>query len=169
MLRVVQALLDKYNYRDPLAWARHVVNERTDQGVDYFAMLGSPIRAMGDGVVTRATRSSGWPGGGAVQYRLTGRGSHKGEEIYVAEFIVPTVREGEWVRKGQLIARFTRDRRDQVGIETGFIRPGTHEPCSSDMSGVQTEAGKCMARWLHQLGRPTLQDPGPGSTHSPCR
>lgn len=168
-MSIFTTLLDKYHYRDPLKWARHVVNQRTDQGVDYWAALGSPIRAMGDGVVTRATLDSGWPGGGCVQYRLTGRGSHKGEEVYVAEFIVPRVSVGEWVSKGQTIAHFSRDWTGHVGIETGFIRPGTHEPCSPDSSGRQTEAGRCFARWLHQLGRSTQQDPGSGSTHSPCR
>lgn len=161
-------ILDKFHYRDPLKWAGHVVPQRTDQGVDYWAERGSPIRAMGDAVVTRATLNSGWPGGGCVQYRLTGSGSHKGEEIYVAEFIVPRVREGERVRKGEVIANFTRNWTERVGIETGFIRRGTHEPCSSDTSGVQTEGGRCFARWLHQLGRPTQQDPGRGSTYSPC-
>ena len=161
-------ILDKYNYRDPLAWAQHVVPERTDQGVDYYAMKGSPIRAMGNCRITRSTTKSGWPGGGCVQYVLTGPGSHQGEEIYVAEFVIPAVKAGQWIKKGQVIGRFSKDWRDKVGIETGYIKRGTHQPCATNSSGVQTAAGKAFARWLRQLGRTTLQDPGPGSTLSPC-
>lgn len=167
-MRFVTALLDKYHYRDPLKFAKHVVNKRTDQGVDYWAAVGSPIRAMGDCKVTRVSHTSGWPNGVVIQYVLTGAGSHKGEVIYVAEYISPVVKVGQWVPKGATIAHFSSDWRDAVGIETGFIRRGTDEPCSTDTSGRQTEGGRCMARWLHQLGRSTEQDPGPGSTHCPC-
>lgn len=162
-------LLDKFYYRNPLAWAEHLVCERTDQGVDFFAKRWSPIRAMGNGKVVRASTTSGWPGGGIVQYVLTGRGSHKGETVYVSEFIVPVVKVGQWVNKGQVIAHFTRGYQDGVGIETGFIRTGTNEPCSTDTSGRPTAGGVNFTRWLNQLGCPTAQHFGSGPTHSPCR
>jgi hypothetical protein len=168
MLRILENLLDKYNYRDPLKYAVHVVNKRTDQGVDYWAAKGSRIRAMGNCEITRATTKSGWPGGGCVQYRLTGPGSHQHEEVYVAEFIAPLVHVGQWVRKGDTVAVFTADWTTQVGIETGWVKRGTNEPCSTDTSGRATAGGKAFARWLHQLGRPTRDDPGAGDTHCPC-
>ena len=135
-MRFVTALLDKYHYRDPLKFAKHVVNKRTDQGVDYWASVVNPIRAMGDCKVTRVSHTSGWPNGVVIQYVLTGAGSHKGEVIYVAEYISPVVKVGQWVPKGATIAHFSSDWRDAVGIETGFIRRGTDEPCSTDTSRV---------------------------------
>lgn len=154
-------------YVNPLRLASGIVLERTDQGVDFFAHKGSPIVAIGRADVTRATRGSGWPGGGVVQYKLLD-GPHAGEEIYVAEFIMPVVSEGQRVKAGQKVAYFSHDAADGVGIETGYIRRGTNEPCSSDTSGVQTEGGRAFARFLRKLGCPTLQDPGPGSDRSPC-
>jgi hypothetical protein len=172
MRHFLVSIFDKFNYRDPLKWAVHVVNMRTDQGVDYLAAKGSLIRAMGNCQITRATTNSGWPGGGCVQYRLTGPGSHKGEEVYIAEFIKPLVFSGQWVKKGDAIAKFTADFSSGVGIETGWVRRGTNEPCNPCMPDNancgQTEGGRAFARWLHQLGRPTRDDPGAGDTHCPC-
>lgn len=172
-MSIFKNLLDKYNYRDPLKFATGVVPKRTDQGVDYFADKGSPIVAIGNCQILRAATDSGWPGGGIVQYKLTGPGSHKGEQVYVAEFIVPKVKAGDWVKKGSVIAYFTKGPVDGVGIEIGYLKPGTNEPCGTCVPSLAdcqpTEAGKAFARWLHQLGRPTLMNPGPGSTYCPCR
>lgn len=154
-------------YVDPLGCAVNLVPKRTDQGVDYWAELHSVILGMGDLFVTRSTTSSGWPGGGCVQYVLLA-GPHKGEEIYVAEFIDPLVKAGGYYRAGHPVARFNRDHTAGVGIETGFIRPGTSEPCSTDTSGVPTPGGIAFTRWLDELGCPTLQKFGPGSTFCPC-
>src|SRR5207302_5060178 len=103
---------------------------------------------------------------GCVQYQLLD-GDHKGEEVYVAEFIDPLVNEGDIVEAGHLIARFNADHSSGVGIETGYIKVGTHEPVDSDTSGSQTGAGQAFARFLRSVGCPTQQDPGPGSPHSP--
>lgn len=155
-------------YVNPFRECRDLRPWRTDQGVDFGARVGSLIVAQGDGKVSRATTSSGWPGGGCVQVILTAPGPHRGEETYDAEFIDPLVRVGQAVKAGQPIARFNRDGSSGVGIEHGFIRPGTNEPCSTDTSGVPTEGGIRMTRWLIQLGCPTQQHFGPGPTTCPC-
>lgn len=159
--------LSRTQYVNPFRHATGLRLWRTDQGVDFAADRGSPIEAIGRARITRATRVSGWPGGGCVQYVLLD-GDHAGEEIYVAEFIQPVVSSGQVVEAGQTIARFTESASSGVGIETGFIRKGTHEPCSTDTSGRPTEGGLCFARFLRHLGCPTMQDPGPGSDRSPC-
>jgi hypothetical protein len=121
---------------------------------------GSPIEAMGPAVITRATTQSGWPLGGCVQYRILS-GDHAGEEVYHAESIVPCVSVGLHVEPGHVVAH--------VGVqgwtESGFITPGTNEPCSTDTSGKATAPGKAYARWLRELGFHTKEDPGPGTKH----
>lgn len=167
--RGVQSRRVKYpHYRNPLRGARRLVTARTDQGVDYFALPFSPIYPIGRARVTRATRSSGWPGGGAVQYVLLD-GPHAGEEVYVAEWIRPTVKVDAIVGTETVIARF-RFRLDQRfrGIETGFIRPGTHEPCNPDTSGRPTEGGVRFTRFMNALGCPTRDHFGIGPDSSPC-
>ncbi len=134
--------------------------ERTDQGVDVRLKQGSPIEAMGDAVVTRATTTSGWPLGGCVQYKLL-NGTHAGEEVYHAEDVRPVVAVGAHVKAGDVVAYAGA----QGWTENGFIRPGTHEPCSTDTSGAATGPGKAFARWLRELGFHTKEDPGAGTTH----
>ena len=73
----------------------------------------------------------------------------------MAEFIIPQVVVGQYVKCGQSIALFTRDHTSGVGIETGWVRPGTNEPCSTDTSGNPTPGGENFTRWLNKLGCPT--------------
>lgn len=156
-------------YVNPLRRATGIHLMRTDQGVDYFADAGSPILAIGRAEVTRADTNSGWPGGGVVHYKLLD-GTHKGARIYVAEYIYPAVKVGEIVYAGQVVARFTRSASSGVGIEMGYLGHGTTwNPCASDKSGVETASGKAFARFLRSLGCHTLQDPGTGSSQSPCK
>lgn len=154
-------------YVNPLINAKDLQCWRTDQGVDYGAKFGSKIVAMGNCRIVRATTQSGWPGGGCIQYVLLA-GAHKHEEVYVAEFITPLVKAGDYVKCGQTIAVFNRDHTTGVGIETGWIRPGTNEPCSTDTSGAPTEGGIRMNRWLRELHCPTRDDFGPGPSLCPC-
>lgn len=154
-------------YVNPLRLAKQVQRWRTDQGVDFGAQLGSIVVAMGNMRVTRSVTNSGWPGGGCVQYVLL-EGPHKGEEVYVAEFIDPLVQPGHYYKTGAPVARFNHDHTSGVGIETGWIRPGTNEPCSTDTSGNPTLGGLAFARWLRQLGCRTRDNPGKGPTTCPC-
>ena len=160
-------------YVNPLRDAQEIVLERTDAGVDFFAKIASPILAIGKAKITRATTTSGWcahdpnpKAHGCVQYQLQD-GDHSGEEIYVAEYIDPLVQVGQTVEAGHPIARFNADHTSRVGIETGYVKVNTFSPCTSDMSGDATDPGKAFARFLRSLGCQTLQDPGPGTSHSP--
>jgi hypothetical protein len=161
-------------YVNPLKDAQQLTLERTDQGVDYYAKKGSPILAIGNAQITRSTTTSHWcapdpspDAHGCVQYLLKD-GDHAGEEIYVAEYIEPLVNVGDVVEAGHVIARFTRDPSSRVGIETGYIKVGTNNPCGPLIDhGAVTDAGKAFARFLRSLGCPTRDDPGPGTTHSP--
>jgi len=100
-------------YVNPFA-GQNVTPQRIDQGVDYSAPSGTPIRALGAGTITSATaRGSGWPGGGFIEEKLSG-GPLKGQTIYTAENVSPTVQAGQTVKAGQQIGVFTG------GIETGF-------------------------------------------------
>lgn len=111
---------------------------------------------------------SGWPGGGCVQYVLLD-GSHAGEEIYVSEYIRPRVKVGEILEPSYWLAWFRIPLPGgRQGIETGFIRPGTNEPCSTDTSGKPTDGGIRMTRFLEALGCPTEQHFGPGPDSCPC-
>lgn len=165
-------------YVNPFINATGLVPERTDQGVDFGADAGSPIVAIGNMRITRATTSSGWPGpygnpsgfngrGGCIQGVLL-EGPHKGEETYLAEYIHVDVKVGDYVKCGAVIARFYHSANSGVGIEFGWVRPGTNEPCSTDTSGVPTPGGINMTRWLNELHCPTKQHFGPGSTFCPC-
>lgn len=72
------------------------------------------------------------------------------------------------MQAGQVVANFLRDPSSGVGLETGYIKVNTFEPCGKLAHGGETtEAGKAFARFLRSLGCPTRDDPGPGTTHSP--
>lgn len=165
-------------YVDPFHLCTGLVPQRTDQGVDYGADAGSPIVAIGKMLITRATTDSGWPGpygspsgfngrGGCIQGKLL-EGPHAGEEVYLAEYIRLHVKVNQVVPAGALIASFYHSAASLVGIEFGWVRRGTSEPCSSDTSGTPTPGGINMTRWIEQLGGATQQHFGAGSTFCPC-
>ena len=76
---------------------------RVDQGVDYNGTGSRNLYALGAGVITDATTSSGWPGGGFLKLHLTS-GPYKGRWVYYAEQLSPVVWSGH-VKAGQLIAK----------------------------------------------------------------
>jgi hypothetical protein len=94
-------------------------HDRVDQGVDF---LGSgPIKAMGNGTVIEVnTGNTGWgpPNGPApglwLTYRLSD-GPMAGHVVYVAEGANPTVKPGQKVTAGQVIANMNGS-----SIETGW-------------------------------------------------
>jgi hypothetical protein len=157
-------------YLNPLRGARRLILLRTDQGVDYYARAFSPIYPIGRCRITHVSTSSGWPGGGVVQYVLLD-GSHAGSEVYVAEWIRPRpfLRVGQVVEPTTWLAWFKVPRGQyKQGIETGWIRPGTNEPCDTDISGRATEGGIRFNRFLRSVGCPTRDDYGPGPDTCPC-
>ena len=138
---------------------------RIDEGVDWIPNVTSPVVAIGDGVVTYSSMSSGWPAGGFITYRLTG-GSHAGLYVYVAEHITDLLPTGSVVRAGQQIATALPG---YPWTEWGWASPNGPEPAASARydgapDGTATPGGKAFARFLISLGVTGVPDPGPGPT-----
>lgn len=134
-------------YRNPFRGS-HVSGSRIDQGVDYNGSPGSPIYAVGPGVVDQVFQSgSGWPGGGWVSYVLSS-GPAAGSRVYVAEDVSPTVQPGQAVNANVVVGRF-----NQAGsIETGW-------------AGPKAKGDQTLAAFLNQWNT-TSGDPGKYSTEA---
>ena len=105
-------------YNNPLRGITGLIPERVDMGVDFGG--SGPIYAIGDGVITNATDTSGgWPGGGWITYRLTD-GPAAGLMVYVAEDVRPNVQVGQTVTSNTAIATMFIG---GAGIETGWAMP----------------------------------------------
>lgn len=135
--------------------------ERIDQGVD-FAGSG-PIYAIGDGVVTNATGTSGgWPGGGWITYRLT-NGPAAGLTVYVAEDVRPTVSVGQVVTPDTVIGDMFAG---GDGIETGWsmasgLTAESQLPEAGGISGAgpfPTRVGINFDQLLQWLGVPAANN-----------
>ena len=101
-------------YLNPLRGVSGLVPERIDEGVDFGG--SGPIYALGDAVITNASQSSGWPGGGWITYQLTD-GPAAGLVVYVAEDVTPAVMVGQHVSSSTVIANMFAG---ADGIETGW-------------------------------------------------
>lgn len=123
---------------------------RTDQGVDYSAKAGTPIRAIGNGKVL-GIEPNWFQGQPYVYYRLTD-GPQAGKVVYVAEQITPQVKPGQTVRAGQRIGVYAPS---GTGIETGFgtASGATQARVTSGYSeGQETPAGVQARKFLASLG-----------------
>ncbi len=117
-----------------------------DQGCDVGGL--GPIYACGPGVVTVATQHSGWPGGGAVSYRLTA-GKATGKTIYLAEHIEIRVAVGRVVNSATPIANLLTGYPDS---ESGWAQAGTDNPMSQPISHSPTYFGANYGDFLRSLG-----------------
>lgn len=70
------------NYQNPFKDVHNIAQAGIDAGVDYSG--DGPVHPIGDGTITYISGSSGWVGGNAVSYKVTG-GTANGKIIYVAE------------------------------------------------------------------------------------
>jgi hypothetical protein len=104
-------------YLNPLRAVSGLVPERIDEGVDFGGT--GPVYALGDAVITNASESSGWPGGGWITYQLTD-GPAAGLMVYVAEDVTPAVTVGQHVSSSTVIANMFAG---ADGIETGWAQP----------------------------------------------
>ena len=161
------------SYVNPLSQLTSLQPLRIDQGVDYAG--AGPLLALGNGVVLLATADDGgWPGGGAIVYRLTD-GVYQGKYIYMCEELVPTVSTGDKITAGQTIATLIEHSPNmEIGWATGqgstplaqgLGQNGVQTGQSSDPGGVQTAAGINFNKLLVALGAvPGGPGSGPKST-----
>lgn len=122
-----------------------------DMGVDYGGT--GPIGAIGRGHVVG---ESSFGGGPYLAYQLD-KGPRKGWTVYVAEGIQPTVRPGQVVKKGQVVAN------QSSGIETGWAA----SPKVPYQGGAQTLAQatgdpRVAGRHSNFTGAPSESDPVAG-------
>ena len=143
-------------YKNPVRDISGLIPERIDQGVDFGG--SGPIYALGDAVITNATTSAGWPGGGWITYTLA-EGPAKGLTVFVAEDVTPTVSVGQHVTSDTVIAHMY-DGGD--GIEMGWATSdgSTSRSQLSDAGGISgngpfpTEIGMNFEKLLQAVGVP---------------
>jgi hypothetical protein len=150
-------------YGNPLRAVSGLIPERIDMGVDFGG--SGPIYAIGDGVITNATDTSGgWPGGGWITYRLTD-GPGAGLMVYLAEDVTPTVQVGQSVTSSTVIANMFNG---GAGIETGWATSdgGTAESQMPEAGGISgggpfpTEVALNFEALLRTLGVPASPNIG---------
>lgn len=151
------------NYVNPLSKISGLIAERVDQGVDFSG--SGPILAIGNAKILE-TNGSGWPGGPYMSYQLLD-GPNKGQTVYVAENIRPTVRPGQVVKAGDTIATMFNG---GTGIEMGWADSGGASPLSQtsaagSISGANlpaggTQVGRNFEALLNSLGVPKANNLG---------
>lgn len=105
-------------YTNPVRAVSALIPERIDQGVDFGGF--GPVYAIGNGVVLN-TYGSGWPGGTFIAYQLSD-GPARGEVVYVAEDLEPSVRVGQQVSSGTVLGQMYGG---PNGIEMGWADPAS--------------------------------------------
>jgi hypothetical protein len=151
-------------YVNPFRDATQLTPGRIDMGVDFKGI--GPIAAIGDAEIV-GDGGQGWPGKHYLAYKLL-TGPHAGRFVYVAEAIKPLVSAGQRVKAGDHIARFGPDAAPghSPGIETGWSSETLNLTWAKKTTGYhegeRTPAGKAFCRFLHSLGVPQADNPGPG-------
>jgi hypothetical protein len=136
---------------------------RTDQGVDWIPSVPLPVYAIGPGVITYSSTTSGWPGGAFLIYQLTG-GSHAGLFVYVAEHLTNLAPVGTVVAAGDTLAvALPGYPWTEWGWAGSCCIDIPSSPYNGAADGTPTDGGQAFARFLVELGAKPLQDPGPGA------
>lgn len=139
-------------YVNPFLGDATITPERIDQGVDYALSPGESIKAIGDAII-RGIIPNWYSGQPLLWYQLTG-GPRKGQYVYVAEQISPTVRPGQSVKAGATIATYASS---GTGLETGFAQASGATLAQSTggyKEGQLTAAGDLFSKFLEGLGAP---------------
>jgi hypothetical protein len=136
----------EYLYLNPYRGIGNLRFAGYDQGVDFSG--SGPVYAVGPGVVAIATTHSGWPGGGAVAYRLT-HGKAAGKTIYFCENVTPRVHVGQTVSAQTVIATMHDS---YPYTESGWAQDGTDNPMSQPISHTPTYFGVNYGDLLIALG-----------------
>jgi CSLREA domain-containing protein len=159
-------------YTNPMQDVHRLVPGRIDMGVDYGGW--GKILALGAGKVIRASdHDRGWPDGGWILYQLS-EGPFAGKYVYVAENITTTVRTGQSIRAGQVIARLHAT---WPHMETGWASGrgdstlaelDEHQCPCGDPGGWSSIEGRNFNRLLVVLGAPSgYVQPDPPHQHMP--
>lgn len=130
---------------------------RLDQGMD---ATGNTFLAPWTGTVVRAVQNDpGWGGGGYVAVQSNTDASRV---YYLAEGILPTVREGDSVVAGQKIATPIRNPYNGImgNIEAGLANPASPGQPLAQVTGNAAAMVKSFAAWLASLGGPTPTSTG---------
>lgn len=139
-------------YVNPFLGDKTLTPERIDQGVDYALSPGETIKAIGDAII-KGILPNWYSGQPLLWYQLTS-GPHKGEYVYIAEQISPTVKPGQTVKGGQVIATYASS---GTGLETGFATSSGATLAQSTggyKEGQLTAAGALFSHFLEGLGAP---------------
>jgi hypothetical protein len=145
------------HYLNPLRRATGIVSERIDQGVDFDADGGSPLYALGDGIVV-AVYNWGWPNGVFIAYRLTD-GPAQGHYVYASEDLVPDVSVRQSVTNSTVIGTFVAGADGGYDIETGWadgtgLGNSMARTCGQWDGYDSTALGQNFSRLLVSLGSP---------------
>jgi murein DD-endopeptidase MepM/ murein hydrolase activator NlpD len=141
---------------------------RPHRAIDYAAPVGTPVRAVSDGVVRRA----GWDGGSGLSIRLR---HARGYETMYNHLSKIHIRKGQRVRQRQIIGRVgstglsTGPHLDYRVIKNGkFVNPlGEKFVPGAPLSARQRRAFQKRARaFLERLDRDA---PDPGALRRPSR
>lgn len=144
-------------YVNPFAHIANLTPERIDMGVDYAG--AGPVVAIGSGTVF-TNSGPGWPGGGFVGITFDS-GRFAGLSYFVAESVRATVKVGQHVRAGQVIAMMYNG---PSGIETGWATGQGDQPLAltlhqqnpgGDPGAWTSAAGLSFDRFLVSLGTPS--------------
>ncbi len=138
-------------YTNPIGKAS-LTPERIDMGVDYAGT--GPLLALGNGVVTQVNPGGWGQYGNYMQYQLTD-GPDAGKYIYYAEGITPTVKVGDKVSVGQVVANLIPG--FHSGIELGFGAAGQDSTYASVSGGgysegARTASGQAFSDLVRALG-----------------
>lgn len=138
-------------YVNPLARA-HVTPERIDMGVDY-AGTGNYV-AIGNGVVTQVNPGGWGQYGNYMEYQLTD-GPNRGQYVFYAEGITPSVRVGQRITAGQVVASLIPGWHSGTEIGWGSGRTNTTYAAAFGggyTEGARTAAGQSFSDFVRSLG-----------------
>ncbi len=134
-----------------------------DEGADYTG--DGPVHALGNGVVSFYSTSTGWPGpggtrGSAISYVLSD-GPAKGLTVYVAEncTLNPSLNVGSQVTSDTVLCTMHNT---WPFIETGWAKPNSDSTLAHECytKGTQTTYGANFGALMQSLGAPAGGSPG---------
>lgn len=148
-------------FRDSM---KGLVSQRIDMGVDYDNAPGAPILAIGRARVLGAGTGIGgnWHCttgiNGGVYYKLLD-GPDAGRSVYVTEDIVPTVKSGDLVAAGAMVARFDPGGSTPCieigwgsGTPYGTEAVALNQQAAGDPGGNTSFCGQLMSQLIASLG-----------------